>query len=428
MEVSQGTTESTGNLNQIDTALSAAIHAPIDGSLDEEFAKLASSRKEQGEGFYKLAKLYYDKCDMEKALEYFELSKKYIILPENFFGLVKIYGFTIRIYSEKQKMENAQAQINELALLMDRAPTILPQLKSEYFFYLGALETYKKNQDKAIEYFLSAHQKSREENEPEILAKCLYSLGQSYFQKGENTKALRYLEQLRELLQILKKYYLLGSMHILLGKIYNALGQYTKSLEHFKFASFSLQKKTYWNLYGYALLGEGVVYKNMGEFNKALIYFEWGLSLFDQSNFRRLSTLIKLEIEDVNDSNVDLYLDRNRRLVMEKSLGTIDFKHRFVLLEILFLLAQNPGIYFNKDDLAKSIWRDEYNPLIHDKLIYTSVSRLRKLIEPKDDKRKYLLRGKDGYTFNPHVKIRFNRNQEIHIDRAQGFPEICTPV
>ena len=135
-----------------------------------------------------------------------------------------------------------------------------------------------------------------------------------------------------------------------------------------------------------------------------------------------------MEVDDVNDSSVDLYLDRHNRVIHEKSLGVIDFKHRFVLLEILFLLAQTPGTYYNKDDLAKMIWKDEYNPLIHDKLIYTSISRLRKLIEPKGIKRQYILRGKDGYTFNPRVNARFHKENEVVKQKNIGNIEISSPV
>ena len=111
-----------------------------------------------------------------------------------------------------------------------------------------------------------------------------------------------------------------------------------------------------------------------------------------------------------------------------KTLGTIDFKHRFVLLEILFLVAKNPGQSFDKEDLAKSIWKDEYNPLIHDKLIYTSISRLRKLIEPKGSERKYILRGKDGYTFNPRVNARFHKEESAQSKKIISNIEINTPV
>ena len=92
--------------------------------------------------------------------------------------------------------------------------------------------------------------------------------------------------------------------------------------------------------------------------------------------------------------------------------------------------------YINSPDymckyLAKSIWKDEYNPLIHDKLIYTSISRLRKLIEPKENsetKRKYIIRGKDGYTFNPDVKIRFQMETKLSPGKAVANVDISSPV
>ena len=165
--------------------------------------------------------------------------------------------------------------------------------------------------------------------------------------------------------------------------------------------------------------------------------FKFAMESLDKNLFKRLNSLLEKEIQEVNDSSIDFYLDRSNRKVQERTRGTIDFKHRFVLLEILYLLAKNAGTYFDKEKLAKSIWKDEYNPLIHDKLIYTSVSRLRKLIEPKVDnaekekrgsKRKYIIRGKDGYTFHPEIKIRFHMDPKITIGKTIGNVDLGSPV
>jgi len=217
-------------------------------------------------------------------------------------------------------------------------------------------------------------------------------------------------------------------MHMLYGNIYRDLGKFDESMSHYDMAINLLQQKNCWNLYGYILLGKGIVLKKKGEFNQSLIYFNLAINTISQKNFKRLSNLLMSQVEDVNDSSVDLYLDRHNRVIHEKSIGIIDFKHRFVLLEILFLLAKSPGKHFNKDDLAKMIWKDEYNPLIHDKLIYTSISRLRKLIEPKGSSRKYILRGKDGYTFNPRVNARFHKEDESGRQKIIGNVEISSPV
>ena len=220
-------------------------------------------------------------------------------------------------------------------------------------------------------------------------------------------------------------------MHLLAGKIYGDLGEHNRALQSFRQANMILQGKKCWNLLGYILLSKGVSYKNLGAFDTALTYFQLALDITEAKTFKRLTNLLNAEINDVNDSSVDLYLDKTNRRIREKTLGTIDFKHRFILLEILFLLAKNPGVFYDKEQLAKSIWKDEYNPLIHDKLIYTSVSRLRKLIEPKiekEEKRKYIIRGKDGYTFNPHTKIRFHMDNKTSFSKPIANVDLSSPV
>ena len=75
----------------------------------------------------------------------------------------------------------------------------------------------------------------------------------------------------------------------------------------------------------------------------------------NEQQFKRLHKLIQSEINNVNDSSVDIYLDRKNRIAREKVLGTIDFKHRFVLLEILFLCwPKSPGTYYDKDELTQA--------------------------------------------------------------------------
>ena len=349
------------------------------------------------------------------------------IFPRDAFAMFKCYGFLIRIYSEKQEEQSAQEFIEKAEQLVDKFQESMGSLSSHYFYNVGMVATYKGEFDKALENFSLSYQKAQTENEPELIAKGLYAMANASFNLEKHNEALQYLNQLKELLTILKKGYLKGSMHQLYGNIFRELSEYKLANENYDLAMNLLQEKNCWNLFGYILLGKGIVAKRSGEYNQALMLF--GIASHSiNSQYQRLNTLIKNQVEDVNDSSVDLYLDRHNRMIHEKSIGSIDFKHRFVLLEILFLLARNPGSSYNKEDLAKSIWKDEYNPLIHDKLIYTSISRLRKLIEPKGNNRKYILRGKDGYTFNPRVNARFHKEDDAVQKRFIGNVDINAPV
>ncbi|MFZ4714077.1 MAG: winged helix-turn-helix domain-containing protein [Bacteriovoracaceae bacterium] len=387
-----------------------------------------NSKRVIGQSQYRLAKIYYDKADLLKAESYFLKASQECELPRDGFPLFKIYGFLIRIYSEGLNQEEAITYIEKSEELLENLAVNLGTLTAEYFYNMGVVKTYRSDFAEAKTNFMLAHKKAQEENEPEILAKSLYALATNFNSMGDSKQALSYLDQLKELLAILKKAYLFGNMHILYANVYSELGQYQKAEEHYNIAISTLQHKKCWNLFSYVLLNKASLYKKLGDFNKSLMNLELAQITLDKENFKRLAGLVENAFLDLNDSSVDIYLDRQNRVVSEKLLGTIDFKHRFVLLEILFLLAKNPGIYFDKEDLAKHIWKDEYNPLIHDKLIYTSVSRLRKLIEPKNGKRQYIIRGKDGYTFNPNVKTRFHKENERISYKSIGNVEISSPV
>lgn len=384
-------------------------------------------RRELGESHYKMGKIYYDKSDLENAKQHFDKALSLCFETGDFFFEFKTLGFLIRIASEMLDQELSESYIRRSELIVDRAMSELGSLNSEVFYNAGVAKTYRGNFAEAFQNFEMAIQSSRSENEPDILAKSYYALASGNFQMKNLEKSLEYLGQLSEILKILGKTYLKGTLNLLYGNIYSELGDYDKALNFYSGANNHFMNKACWNLYGYILLGRGTIFKKMGKYNKSLWYFQMALDAINPGAFRRLDKLVNSEISDVNDSNVDIYLDRNNRMVHEKNIGTVDFKHRFVLLEILFLLARNPGVYYDKDKLSRMIWKDEYNPLIHDKLIYTSISRLRKLIEPKTEKKKYIIRGKDGYAFNPYVNTRFNREANTSVG-SLGNIDISSPV
>ena len=411
----------------VETLMSRAV---VDLAKDDRFLAhlpIDSSRVE-GQGHYRLAKIFYDKADFEKAEEHFLQALNRTELPQDAFAMFKIYGFLIRIYSESLNEKEANLYIAKSTELLDQIVSILPSLNAEYFYNAAVVNTYKGDFNEAHRNFHQAYRKAQTENEPELMAKSLYAMATNAFQMKNFHDTIQYLTQLNELLNILKKGYLKGSMHLLWGNALRELGHFAESLPQYDLAMKLLHSKRCWNMHNYVLLNKGVALKKMGEFSKALILFSLAQNSLDDDYFKRLQQLIMMEVDDVNDSSVDLYLDRHNRVIHEKNLGVIDFKHRFVLLEILFLLAQNPGTYYNKEDLAKMIWKDEYNPLIHDKLIYTSISRLRKLIEPKGIKRQYILRGKDGYTFNPRINARFHKENEVVKQKNIANIEISSPV
>lgn len=387
------------------------------------------TKREIARSYYKLGKLHYDKADLLESEKHFTGALQLAEMPRDGFTILKTLGFLLRINSEKMQGDLALQFILKTEQTLEQLAASLGSLNAEYFYNLALLKTYRGEFPLAKENFNLSLNKAREENDPDLQAKCLLALASNAFSAKNYEVALEHVNHLSQLLKIINKNYLSGSMHLFAAKVYLEMGVLDKAELSFIDANHCLQEKKSWNLYGYILLGRGICCKRKGEYDKALTYFNLAQESVDLKNFKRLSQLLENEIQDVNDSSIDMYMDRTHRNIHERHLGTIDFKHRFVLLEILFLLAKNPGVYYDKEQLAKSIWKDEYNPLIHDKLIYTSVSRLRKLIEPKGaGRRKYIMRGKDGYTFNPAVKIRFHVETRTAVDKTIANIELGSPV
>lgn len=383
--------------------------------------------------YYELAKLYYDKSDLERARQCFLNSLKWGLADKDEdvsvkFKILKICGFIIRIYTEYLDQRQVTKYIDICEQTVKSLEKSLHVLNAEYFYNLGMLETYKQNPKAAKDYFLMAFERGCKEGQKDVKLKSLYAFSMNCFLDGDWEQALFYLNKLNNLFKMLQKDYLYGAMYKLYGDIYLKLRDFKKALSCYEKSNTLLRGKVCWNLYGYILLNKGIIHRKMGDLRSAILIFNLAEEATDKKYFKKLSEQLHTEISDLKDDNVDLYLDKTNNVVLEKTMGKIDFKHRFILLEILFLLAQNRGTYFTKDDFSKLIWKEEYNPLIHDKLIYTSISRLRKLIEPQEVKFKYILRGKNGYTFNPMVKIRFFEEIEQHTSKPLVNVDFGLPV
>ena len=72
---------------------------------------------------------------------------------------------------------------------------------------------------------------------------------------------------------------------------------------------------------------------------------------------------------------------------------------------MLQLFISTPGVVYSKESLVEKIWKQKYDPRVHDNKIYVTIKRLRELVEPNHKKPKYIFRTKDGYYMNKKVNI-----------------------
>lgn len=101
----------------------------------------------------------------------------------------------------------------------------------------------------------------------------------------------------------------------------------------------------------------------------------------------------------------DIVFNSSTHSVIEKQLGRIDFNNQFILMDLLRLFLLNPGVSFSKEQLVRLIWKQSYNPAVHDNKIYVTIKRLRQLIEPSVERPRYIFRSKNGYYLNKDISI-----------------------
>lgn len=197
------------------------------------------------------------------------------------------------------------------------------------------------------------------------------------------------------------------SASIMNGYILTFGKRYEEALSIFWSAMEKLRTRQ--NVYSYVnlLFAIGYTYSLMGDVNLARTYLTLAKQIADPESFARLSAKIDDQLKAISNTEpeYDLIFDRSNNAVVERKKGRIDFKNQFILMDLLKLFLKNPGEIYSKEELAKKVWKQDYDPRFHDNKIYVTIKRLRKLIEPDYDKPKYIYRAKNGYYLNKNTKI-----------------------
>ncbi len=122
-----------------------------------------------------------------------------------------------------------------------------------------------------------------------------------------------------------------------------------------------------------------------------------------------LENLAKLKMLEKSDeeipSEVDLVLDEKNHRMFVRGVGMVEFRSQYILLDLVRLFIQNQGSVYPKEYLVEHVWRQPYDPAIHDNKIYVTIRRLRRMIEPDVHRPTYLLKDKAGYCLNKSVRV-----------------------
>ena len=216
----------------------------------------------------------------------------------------------------------------------------LPSLTSEFFYNSGVVKNYKSDFIGAKKDFDLALNLAIKSPEPDLQARFLLSIANNNYNLGHVSEAISQLNKLEELLHIVKKNYLKGAMYLFWSKILLEEDLCDESLEKINKAITQLKEKRSVGIYMDMLFLERDKFIKLGDYEKSLVYFNLSTDFTDSIQFRRLTKMIESEINEVNDSSIDIYLDRANRKVVEKTLGTIDFKASFCFTRNIVFIGQ----------------------------------------------------------------------------------------
>ena len=199
------------------------------------------------------------------------------------------------------------------------------------------------------------------------------------------------------------------SFYLLKAQIFGVEKKY-KQAEELLWFCYEQSQKSYRRKYmaPHLFYSLGMNYMEKKDYNQASHFLSLAKRSINEKTFKLLSKYIShalntLKYNMTNDYDIIINFETN--LLVEKQKGHINFKNQFVVLDMLKLFVMNPGKVYSKEELAEKVWNQRYNHQVHDNKIYVTIKRLRELVEPNQNKPKYICRTKDGYYINKNIKI-----------------------
>ncbi len=354
---------------------------------------------------FEVAKLHSDRGDFVKAIEKFKHVSKVFIELKDYELFLDSQNALLRIYSEQERFEKITECKESLQDLVIQEGF---ELSSQIFYTLGVCAAYKKQVETAQDYFEKALKLALKTDNKKDICYAIYGMAVVYWMSGRRDDALKEIYNLQVFFQIMPLQDLKMASLLLNGHILRDMKKYDQALEIFWQAYDSLKESKKLYMYLSLLYAMGLTYLDSGDLNMGRMYLNLAKRSIDPSNHTALVNRINKRLEEVGDadaSDYDLILNSSSHLLTERKKGRVDFKNQFILLDLLRLFMQNPGHVYSKELLVERVWKQSYDPSVHDNKVYVTIKRLRKLVEPDYDKPKYIFRSKNGYFLNKATRV-----------------------
>ncbi|MFN3455323.1 MAG: winged helix-turn-helix domain-containing protein [Pseudobdellovibrio sp.] len=364
---------------------------------------------------YELSKLYCDRGDYDLALPNLIDASNAYLADKNFEMYLKSVQLILRIYAEKEEYEQLSAYKEKLHDIVIRENI---QLTSRVYYVFGIAAVYKGQVENGLEYFKIALDHALKSDNKEDICYAILGIAVSYRHAKRYEEALKEIYNLNIFMQFIDNLDIKVAVLSANANILYDLKKYNQALDVF-WQAYETTKASKNMSVSMSILGNiGICLYELGQKEAAKIYFDLVLKSLDLNNGKKMLLRLKPYIDSYiyqETEGFDLSFDFDNHIVKEKQLGQIDFKNQFILLDLLKLFISKQGEVFSKEFLVEQIWKQDYNPEVHDNKIYVTIKRLRKMIEPDYDRPKYIFRSKNGYFLNKSIKINNQITQEGRI-------------
>jgi tetratricopeptide (TPR) repeat protein len=354
---------------------------------------------------YEIGKLFADRCDFITAKGYFSSAIEDAIEKKDFTHYLKCNNALLRIYAE---MENHTA-IDELK---ERLQTLVIKekitLDAKTYYSLGLCASYKGQHKTALEFLEKSLAVALANDDKENICYAINGIAIIYTTLNRFEDALKEIYNLQVFFQVLPLNELKLSSQILNGHILREMGKYDQALEIFLKCYEELREEKNLYLFICLLYAMGATYLESGNADLARLYLSLAKRTADPQNLVYSVKKIEKQLAKLGaaeEVDYDLVFDSVNKQVTEKKIGNVDFKNQFILLDLLRMFVKTPGEVYSKEAIVEKIWKQSYDPSVHDNKLYVTIKRLRKMIEPDYEKPKYIFRAKNGYYMNKNARV-----------------------
>jgi len=372
----------------------------------ELMASTQAAVQTESEALFELGKLYYERCDFHLAIEKFKAAADQYFRARDFDRFLKCQNYLLRMYSEREEIALIHSTKEKLQDLVLKEGF---ELNAKTYYTLGACASNKGQHELALEYFQKSLALALALDDKADICYAVSGIAVTYYHLDRLQDALKEIYNLQVFFQVIalpevKLSYMMLNAHIL-----RKMKRFDEAIE-ILWQCYELVGKSK-NLYAYfsLLYGMGLAYRDAGELESARMYLQLAKRSIDAENLRNTYLRIESALDELGGSShddYDLVLESGSTSVTERKKGQIDFRNQFILLDMLRLFMRQPGQVQTKESLVKQIWKQDYNPAVHDNKIYVTIKRLRKMIEPDYEKPKYIFRAKNGYYLNKNTRVR----------------------